>query len=326
MSLTPWQQRPLQTALAALAAGRLGHGLLIGGPARLGKRELARRLARRLLCTQPGPDGLACGECRSCHLFEAGHHGDFHHVGIEFNEKTGKPRQDIGVEQVRRLSHRLGLTPQHGDTVVAVLEPADMLNRNAYNALLKTLEEPVPGRYLLLVSDQPHRLLPTIRSRCQKLEFRLPGRAEAEAWLHAQGHAPEAAKAALDAARGHPGLASDWLADGSLELRRSVRADLAGLASGRAGPIDVAARWLADENTALRLDFAADTALDLCARLTGATPMGEAAALTARADFHKLSAWFDAANRVRDQLRTTLRADLALTGLLREWRLAFEGR
>lgn len=325
-ALAPWQAQPLQTALAALAAGRLGHGLLLCGPERLGKREVARILAQRLLCAHPGEDGLACGRCRACQLFASGHHGDFHVVGLEANEKTGKLRQEITVDQVRRLSHQFGLTPQHGDTVVAVLEPAEALNRNACNALLKTLEEPVPGRYLVLVSDQPHRLLPTVRSRCQRLEVRLPGREACEAWLAGQGHPKDAAAAALDAARGHPGLAADWLADGSLDLRRSVRADLASLAAGRSGAIEVAERWLADERLPLRLEFAAGTALDLCARITGAAPMGEAAALTARADFNKLSAWFDAANRVRDELRTTLRADLALTGLLRGWRLAFGGQ
>ncbi|MBB5015231.1 DNA polymerase III subunit delta' [Rehaibacterium terrae] len=323
--LAPWQQRPLQTALAALMAGRLGHALLLGGAARLGKRAVADALAARLLCSTPGADGLACGHCRGCRLLAAGTHPDFLGIGLEVNEKTDKLRSEVTIDQVRRLGRQFALTPQLGGAQVAVLDPADALNTSACNALLKTLEEPMPGRYLLMVSAHPARLPATIRSRCQRLEFRIPGRDEARQWLLAAGHAATQVDAALEAAHGHPGLAADWLADGSLELRRSVRADLAALAAGKAGALDVAARWLADERVELRLSFAADTARDLCGRLAGAVPMGEAAALTARADFTKLSAWFDAANRTRDLLRTTVRADLTLAGLLRDWRLAFAG-
>nr|WP_221301176.1 DNA polymerase III subunit delta' [Rehaibacterium terrae] len=323
--MAPWQQRPLQTALAALMAGRLGHALLLGGAARLGKRAVADALAARLLCSTPGADGLACGHCRGCRLLAAGTHPDFLGIGLEVNEKTDKLRSEVTIDQVRRLGRQFALTPQLGGAQVAVLDPADALNTSACNALLKTLEEPMPGRYLLMVSAHPARLPATIRSRCQRLEFRIPGRDEARQWLLAAGHAATQVDAALEAAHGHPGLAADWLADGSLELRRSVRADLAALAAGKAGALDVAARWLADERVELRLSFAADTARDLCGRLAGAVPMGEAAALTARADFTKLSAWFDAANRTRDLLRTTVRADLTLAGLLRDWRLAFAG-
>src|SRR5690606_39287788 len=97
----------------------------------------------------------------------------------------------------------------------------------AANALLKTLEEPVPGRYLWLLSANPARLPATIRSRCQRLEFRLPPADEAAAWLRARGHADGVATEALAAARGHPGLADAWLRDGGMSLRREVAADLA---------------------------------------------------------------------------------------------------
>jgi DNA polymerase III subunit delta' len=324
-ALAPWQQRALDTALSARAAGRLGHALLLHGPARLGKRAVAELLARRLLCDQAREAALACGQCRACRLLDAGTHPDFYAVGLEVNEKTDKLRTEITIDQVRRLGERLTLTSQLGGAQVALVEPVDVLSHSAFNGLLKTLEEPMPGRYLILVGAQPARLPATIRSRCQRIEFRLPAREDARAWLAGQGHPAEKVEAALEASRGHPGLAADWLADGALELRRTVRADLASLAAGRSSAIEVAGRWLADERAVLRLDFAAETALDLCARLTGAAPVGEAAALTARADFPKLSAWFDTANRTRDLLRTTVRADLALTGLLRDWRLAFAG-
>src|SRR5690606_10254029 len=137
----------------------------------------------------------------------------------------------ISVDQVRELSERLSTTPQYGNAKVAIIDPADDMNDAAANALLKTLEEPVPGRYVWLLSANPARLPATIRSRCQRLEFRVPPHDEAVAWLQARGHPPQAAAEALAAARGHPGLADAWLRDGRLALRSDVGAALAQVAT-----------------------------------------------------------------------------------------------
>ena len=320
-ALAPWQQRVLDGAIASLAGDRLGHALLLTGQPRMGKGEVARRLAQRMLCRTPGADGLACGACRGCHLFAVGTHPDLRHVTFLPTDKGDKLRSELLVEQMRQLSDWFALTPQMGGAQVALIEPANAMNVAASNALLKTLEEPARNRYLLLVSDRPAGISATIRSRCQKLEFRPPARAEAEAWLRAQGHAAADATAALDAARGHPGLAADWLADGGLALRRGVEKDMNALAAGREAPVDLAKRWLGDDHAALRLRFAAELALDGSARRLGvAVPSG----LTLPADFQKLSAWFDGANRLREQLPLpALRHDLALAGLLLEWRSLF---
>lgn len=322
-TLAPWQQRVLAPALASLAEERLGHALLLAGPEQLGKREVAARLARRLLCTTPGADGEACGQCRGCRLFAAGTHPDHLAVGLAVNEKTGKLRSEIVVEQMRELGAWFSLTPQLGGAQVAVVEPAHALNSAAANALLKTLEEPAPGRYLLLVTDQPGRLPATIRSRCQRLLFRLPPREEAEAWLAAQGAGPQAAAKALDAARGHPGLAARWLQDDGLALRKAVLSGLEALATARTSPVELAQQWLADERAPLRLHFAAEAARAGLAHQLGA---GAAPGLTLPGDFQKLTAWYDGINRLRGQLAVpALRHDLALAGLLLEWRSMFKG-
>ncbi|MDQ3617234.1 MAG: DNA polymerase III subunit delta', partial [Pseudomonadota bacterium] len=247
IAFAPWQQRVYQQAAAAIDAGRLGHGLLFCGPAQLGKRAVAERLAQRLLCTDRGADGEPCGQCRGCRLFgnrsqadpaelrpdgtlahPFGHsvHPDLDFIGFEVNQKVRPPklRGEIVIEQIRRLSEQLALTTQYGGAGIAIIDPADSINHAASNALLKTLEEPVPGRYLWLVSAHPARLSATIRSRCQRVEFRLPPQVEALAWLSAQGHADAAAAEALDAARGHPGLADAWLQGDGLALRREVAA------------------------------------------------------------------------------------------------------
>ena len=333
-NFAPWQQRAYAQAVEALAAGRLAHGLLFSGPAGLGQREVAEKLAQRVLCLSPHGEE-PCGTCRSCALYRSRSqsdpvelrpdgslalphgrpgHPDALFVGHVMNEKARPPkmRTELVIEQMRDLATQLALTPQYGEARVALIDPADALNTAASNALLKTLEEPQPGRYLWLIAADTSRLPATIRSRCQKLEFRLPPRDEALAWLHAAGHA-KAAEEALDAARGHPGLAAQWLADGSLDLRRAVADDLRALTQGRASATATAQRWNADDFLALRLRFAADLALEAAGRLT------------APARTRRLAAWFAAANRTRDLLRTTVRADLAVAELLLEWPVGEQG-
>ncbi|WP_313348594.1 DNA polymerase III subunit delta' [Stenotrophomonas sp.] len=301
---SPWQQRAYDQTVAALDADRLGHGLLICGPAGLGKREVALRLAKHVLCR-----GEPAAAQRSAQLIAAGTHPDLQLISFIPNKTGDKLRTEIVIEQVREVSQKLSLTPQYGIAQVVIVDPADAINRAACNALLKTLEEPQPGRYLWLISSDPARLPATVRSRCQRLEFKLPPRDESLAWLQAQGHNENSAREALDAARGHPGLADNWLRNDGLALRRQVATDLEALVAGRSGAVELAQHWTADENAALRLRHAADLAL---AQATGG-------GLTDPERLHKLGAWFDAANRTRDLLRTTVRADLAVVELLLAW-------
>ena len=328
----PWQQRAYARAAQAIDEGRLAHGLLICGSARLGKRAVAEALAQRLLCEARAPGAEPCGRCRGCRLFASrsqretvetrpdgtlAHpwgrpgHPDAFFVGHVLNEKASPPkmRTEIVIEQIREVSEKLALTPQYGGAQVVVVDPADAVNNAASNALLKTLEEPQPGRYLWLVSAQPARLPATIRSRCQKLELRLPAHDEARAWLQAQGHAAKAAADALQAARGHPGLAHAWLQEGGMALRREIAEDLQQVAAGRAGAVPTAKRWTSGDDAELRLRFAADLALEQAA--SGLTDPGRN---------RRLAAWFDMANRTRDLLRTTVRGDLAVAELLLRWR------
>ena len=327
--LSPWQQRAYAQAAEAVAAGHFGHATLVTGPALLGKRLLAEQLARRVLCLSPRADGEACGACRSCTLFAAraqmdtlevrpdgapahpwGHsaHPDLFFLGYEINQKTGKPRGEIVIEQIRALTEKMGLTAQLGGAQVVIVDPADAVNWHAWNAILKTLEEPQPGRYLWLLASSPARLPATIRSRCQRLELRLPPRDEALAWLRQRGHAEALANEALDAARGHPGLADAWIAGDGLALRRDAVKDAQALLRAQAEPVDVVQRWVADGRAEERLRHLAEFALR------------EAAGLTDPVAARRLAARFDAANRARDLLRTTVRADLAVAEALLAWR------
>ncbi|TKS55324.1 DNA polymerase III subunit delta' [Luteimonas yindakuii] len=300
--LAPWQQRAFERAVDALDNGRMGHAMLLCGPARLGKRAVADRLASHLL----GADH----DARAASLIAAGTHPDLLAVGLEPNREGTRLRTEIVIEQIRTLTGKLALTAQYGQARVAIVDPADVINHAAANALLKTLEEPQPGRYLWLVAADPMRLPATIRSRCQRLEFRLPPREEALDWLQSQGHAGHAAAEALDAARGHPGIADHWLREGGMALRAGVATDLDAVAAGTLAPSEAAKRWTADDDADARLRHAADLAATRAAGLTDPTRT------------RRLTAWFAHANRTRDLLRTTVRADLAVGELLLAWREA----
>ncbi len=327
--LAPWQQRIHAQAAAAMDAGRLPHALLFSGPPKLGKRAVAERLAMRALCLSRASGAEPCGVCRSCTLFASrsqldppetrpdgslahpdGHpaHPDARFIGHAFNDKTHKMRTEIVIDQIRAMSEKLALTAQYGQTQVAIIDPADAINHAACNALLKTLEEPQPGRFIWLVSARPARLPATIRSRVQVLEFRLPARAEAHAWLVAQGHAEAEAAEALAIARGHPGFAHAWLEEGALALRAEVAADLERLLREPGTAAAVAQRWCGDERVGQRLRFAADVAAGR-ARETRASP----------GEMRRLTAWFSRANRTHELLRTTVRPDLAVLELLLDW-------
>jgi DNA polymerase-3 subunit delta' len=185
--LLPWQRGVAAAALATRA--RWPHALLITGRRGIGKRNLALYFARALLCEQPNADGAACGRCPSCGYFLAGAHPDLRRIEPFEYDEDGEPKavDAILVERIRALTQFAQLSTHRQRAKVALISPAEAMNEAAANALLKTLEEPPPATYLLLVSDQWGRLPPTIVSRCQRLPAPEPDIESASAWLAAQG-------------------------------------------------------------------------------------------------------------------------------------------
>ncbi len=149
---------------AGLAAGRAGHSYLIVGAARGEGEEVAAALLRAVFCARPDPDGVPCEACRACRAVAARTHEDA--VWIEPQSRS----RQIRIEEVReRVLPLVQQTAFGGGWKAAVLLQAERLTMQAANALLKTLEEPPPRTLLLLVSDAPDRLPPTIVSRCRRL-------------------------------------------------------------------------------------------------------------------------------------------------------------
>ena len=162
--------------LAAWTQKRLPHAILIGGPTGLGKATLAYRIARFVLA-QAGaarpPDSLAVPpDHPASRQISAQSHPDLLVLRRQLNPETEKLRTEIRVDDIRRTVPFFGSTPAFGGYRVAIVDSAEELNRNGANALLKVLEEPPASSLLLIVSNAPGRLLPTIRSRCRRVLLR----------------------------------------------------------------------------------------------------------------------------------------------------------
>jgi DNA polymerase-3 subunit delta' len=157
-------------------SGALHHAWLLAGPRGVGKASFARAAGSWILAKAGGPDFDAPvldtpAVHRIAKLIAAGSHPDQRLLQRLENEKTGNLARNITVDQVRELGDFLGLTPALSPWRVVVIDSIDELEKSAANALLKMLEEPPPNTAFLLVSHAPGRLLPTIRSRCRRLEF-----------------------------------------------------------------------------------------------------------------------------------------------------------
>lgn len=193
----PWQQDVWQRLMSGKA--NLPNAILLQGRGGIGKFHLGHTLAQALLCESPQDTGEPCEHCSACGWFKSGGHPDFRLLepeaqGASMDEaaEQGKPTdkkasQFITVAQIRELADFVNLTTHRNGLRIILIHPAEAMNVHASNALLKTLEEPPAGTLFILVTHHPQRLLPTIRSRCQKVGIPLPNRTAALQWLHKQG-------------------------------------------------------------------------------------------------------------------------------------------
>ena len=170
------QDRAIEQFASAWASRKLHHAWLLAGPKGVGKASFAHAAARRVLAEAAGPSFDLPGiETDDNHpivkLVEAGSHPDMRWLERLTDEKTDKLKRNISVDQIRGLAELFGLSPAMSDWRVAIIDTVDELEAAGANALLKMLEEPPPNTLFLLVSHAPGRLLPTIRSRCRRLEF-----------------------------------------------------------------------------------------------------------------------------------------------------------
>jgi DNA polymerase-3 subunit delta' len=297
----PWLEEPLRRALHEQRT----HALLVQAAEGVGALQFELTLAQAWLC-ESTQGARPCGVCGSCRLVQSHTHPDLHvllpealrvaicwggagaHEATDTGKTRKKPSRQIRIDEVRAAIDWIVQTSSRGRAKVLVLHPAEAMNLQAANALLKTLEEPPGQAKLLLGTTDAARLLPTLRSRCQHLRLGAPGAEEACAWLEQQGLADAAV---LLAAAGGAPLDAQALAalglDGAawLGLPHAV-------AQGRTAPI---AGW--------PIPRVVDTLQKLChdamVQAAGGTPRYFAAdALPAGGNLEALAAWARSLGRV----------------------------
>lgn len=250
MDIYPWQSG--SWGELGRYRAQLPHALLIRGRDGTGAEALGRAFAESLLCESPAEAGFACGRCPACNWLAQGNHPDFRLLQPESlapepapdaedapaPARREKKSDQIRIDQVRELQDFLAIGTHRAGLRVVLIHPAEAMNPNTQNALLKSLEEPPPGTVFVLVSSNVERLLPTVRSRCIAVDLPAPEPDAALAWLKAQGVA-EAAD--LLAATGGAPLAAVELAevakfrDGFLAALRDPKSDALDLADAAQG-------------------------------------------------------------------------------------------
>lgn len=268
MQALPWQTEIWGRLTRARAQNQLAHAWLVSGPHGVGKKPLIAAWVAAMLCEQPDAEGVACGVCGSCKMLLSGGHPDAHlltldgHLGLAFNaslqrkdgithrepEKSSK-RKEIAVDGTRSLIDALHVASHRQGNKIAVIAPAQELSRSAADALLKTIEEPTPNTYLILIADQALSLSPTLRSRCRPLRLGIPPASTVLGWLRTQvpESSSEVCSAALSLARGAPFTALEQLQQGEVSPAIGWRVALDEIALGRGDPMKLAAA-IEDEN------------------------------------------------------------------------------
>ncbi|NLX12817.1 MAG: DNA polymerase III subunit delta' [Phycisphaerales bacterium] len=245
------QERAHRIIQRAMTSQRIPHAYLFVGPEGVGKEMLALRLGRVLLCEspirQPAPEGVsdspleaqdACGQCADCRLVEAGTHPDLHLIYRQLNRQHPEPlvrKQKalfVGVDVIRHfLIGRAGTCPSRGRAKVFVVREAERMNEAAQNCLLKSLEEPSPSTFIILISSALDRMLPTVRSRCQPVAFQpLPTDFVSEQLHKLRPDAdPQAINYLAQRSGGSLGVACKLLDDGLFPIKQAWGDQLAAL-------------------------------------------------------------------------------------------------
>jgi DNA polymerase-3 subunit gamma/tau len=156
------QDNIARTLKNSILRGQLAHAYLFCGPRGVGKTSAARIFAKTINCAHPGPDLEPCGECDSCRSFAEGHSYCIHELDAASNN---------GVDDIKTLMDQVQIPPQVGRYSVYIIDEVHMLSQSAFNAFLKTLEEPPAHAIFILATTEKHKILPTILSRCQTYDF-----------------------------------------------------------------------------------------------------------------------------------------------------------
>ena len=301
-----WHKRFAESWTDRVRQGRVPHAVLLSGPPGVGKRAAAAWIAAERL-------GIETGNALPQYPVERPVHADLYWV------EPAEGKQGILIGQVRDLVAELQLTSYEGRGKVAVVEPANSMNRNAANSLLKTLEEPPGHTLLILVADRTGRLPATVLSRCQRIDIAPPGDAEGMAWLdrfRPGGRWGEALRIA-----GNAPLAAIEAAE-QLDISDTMSREMSALAVGKASPVEIASRW-----SEMEPDFVLDWLARQLHQAQRTLARGRATAaglsidesVLKRMDRRNMFCYLDRINRLRSQPKGSYRLQYVLEELLIDW-------
>jgi DNA polymerase-3 subunit delta' len=236
-ALYPWQHEHWQQLMLAWQQNRLHHALLLCGRAGMGKLHFAEQFAASLLCEHPSAEGFACEHCKPCHLRKAGNHPDLLHV------QPAEAGKMIQVDQIRQLLQACNLTANYSGYQVIILQPAEAMNNNAANSLLKLLEEPPAKTAFLLVSHQPMALPATVRSRCQRIDFNRAAHDTMRQWLQTAAPAQSDVDLLLKLTQYAPLSAHALITGEGFAKRQQLWQSLTQLLLEKADPVQIAMQW-----------------------------------------------------------------------------------
>ena len=304
-----WFQAPQREIDAALAAGRLAHGILIHEDAGAGGLQLARWIAQRVNCQNA--KRAPCGECQQCRWIAADQHPDVTRLSPEEDSVT------IKVDAIRALIADLALTAHGAGFKVAIVSPAHAMTEAAANALLKTLEEPPQRTLLLLATSEPSRLPATVRSRCTRLRLAAPTRDAAAQFLEAaRGAGPWREALAATGAGPFSLLEADPAA--LAQVRGDTLATLDRIGSGNLQPPAVADRW-ARGDLATRLSCLESWVTE---RILESASIRDATHLSSGGRASNICRLFELSDAIRDMRKlshTSINKTMAVESLLWRW-------
>ena len=289
----PWQTENWNKLQQANQAGRMTHAVLFTGPVGIGLEHFSKCLAAGLLCENSAGEAYACGDCRSCHLIKGESHPDLFIIEPE------EPGKQIKVDEIRKLIDSIHLKSQYGGYKIAVISPADAMNRSSANSLLKTLEEPPEHSLLILLSHRPNLLPITIRSRCQQISFNPAYDETTVRWVNENLQPGEDAEDLLKMTGGAPLAIEDMLESNVLEYQQNILDDLFALKGMQEDPIKVAEKWKTYETsrvllwlTQLLADMVRIKSLAQPVRISDSTTIGRLQELIKQLELRELTGFY----------------------------------
>ena len=291
----PWQYTQWRRVVDLHCGSRVPHAMLLTGLPGIGKNRFALAFAQYLMCAAPEAE-VACGKCRQCVFNSAGTHPD---LKILEPEERGK---QIKVDRIRELVEFLGQTSLQGGYKIALISPAENMNVNAANALLKSLEEPSAKTLLMLITDSPSRLLPTIRSRCQSIKFGIPTEKESREWLAKLVPSQVELSQLLEESGGQPMTALSMLENDEIGHRQQMSEEFLAMLSGAETPLTIAEKWLQHDLVSALEWLSRKLTTIISSRMTNNSTDKRWQGFASRANLQQLFSLFDKVILLLDQL------------------------